>query len=225
MVLFAIADVLFMVKAISSGRNVIEMTNEVGNTDFLYINGIMLVNIWISFWDDIRAKSMQAALGMGMKRYQIVLAKWLNITLIAALDMTVLTVLQFIPLIAAGKLAGSFVIGQVILGQISGVLLVAIEMPLVMIVLFQTQQAVLGVIAYVYLTMGVTSGILSMAIANKLVQKFQLWNIGVADQINIFLAKLFIGQFDIRNFLMVLFYFALGFGVTIYLFNKKELDF
>ena len=53
--------------------------------------------------------------------------------------MTVLTVLQFIPLIAAGKLAGSFVIGQVILGQISGVLLAAIEMPLVMIVLFQTQ--------------------------------------------------------------------------------------
>ena len=80
-------------------------------------------------------------------------------------------------------------------------------------------------IAYVYLTMGVTSGILSMAIANKLVQKFQLWNIGVADQINIFSSKLFIGQFDIRNFLMVLFYFALGFRVTIYLFNKKELDF
>ena len=40
-----------------------------------------------------------------------------------------------------------------------------------------------------------------------------------------FISKLWIGQFDIRNFLMIVLYFAIGFGATIYLFRRKELDF
>ena len=224
-VFLAVTEVLLMVKSITLGRNAIELTNSVGNLEFLYVDGIMLANIWISFGDDIRAKSMQAALGTGIKRWQIVLTKWLSITLIAAIEISVLTVLQFLLLIASGKIAGSFVIEQVICGQLLLILMVAIVMPLTMIILFQTQKAILGVLVYFYLIMAMTSSILDMAVGNTVVQKFQLWNIGAVNQAAIFLGKLLIGQFDIRNFLMLVFYFAIGFGGTMYLFRKKELDF
>lgn len=225
MILLALADIIYMFLTVSSDKNIIEMTNRVGCLDFIYGNIIMLLNILISYGDDMRAKSMQAALGYGMKRQQIVFAKWINLALMIILDMLFLTVVQFIPLIITGKLAGTFVVGQVIVSQISLVFVSIISITLAMIVLFQTQKAVLGVLVYIYLSMGGTSSIISIAVMNKFVQKFQLWNIGAADQMNIFISKLWLGQFDIRNFLMVALYFAIGFGVTIYLFRKKELDF
>lgn len=225
MILLALADIIYMFSTVSSDKNIIEMTNRVGGLDFIYGNIIMLLNILISYGDDMRAKSMQAALGYGMKRQQIVFVKWINLALMIILDMLFLTVIQFIPLIITGKLAGTFVVGQVIVSQISLVFVSIISITLAMIVLFQTQKAVLGVLVYIYLSMGGTSSIISIAVMNNFVQKFQLWNIGAADQMNIFISKLWLGQFDIRNFLMVTLYFAIGFGVTIYLFRKKELDF
>lgn len=225
MMLLAAVDLISILKAMLSDRSVMELTNKVGGLDLWYISGIMLVNIWISFGDDIRAKSMQAALGIGIKRYQIVITKWLTMMAAVVLDMAILNALQLIPLLVAGKLAGGFVLEQVIFGQISAVVMIAVVMPLTMIVLFQTQKVVLGVLAYIYLTLGITNLIISMTAANKIVQKFQLWKIGVAEQVTLFFTKLLIGQFDIRNFLMVVCYFVIGFGATIYLFQKKELDF
>lgn len=223
--LLGIADLIWMFMRIPADSNAIQATSEVGRLDLIYVNILMLSNLLISFGDDIHAKSMQAALGSGIKRHQIVLAKWLNLVLLSAIDIGFLTFLQFIPLLMMKRLASSFVIWSVIFGQISAVLSIALVSALTMIVLFQTQKALLGVFAYVYLTMNLTSGIVSIAATNPLVQRFQLWNIGAVSQMETFLFKLMIGQFDFRNFILVVLYFALGLGGAIYLFRKKELDF
>ena len=225
MLLLAIIEVISILNGISGDKNTIEMTLEVGGLDIGYTCVIMLINIFIAYGDDIRAKSMQAALGMGLKRHQLVVAKWFDLSAVITLDMLFLTIVQFIPLIAAGKLAGSFVVGEVIVTQISATFIMILAMTLTMIILFQTQKAILGVLVYAYITFQVSYSILSLAVSNKFVQKFQLWNIGAENQLNTFITKLWIGQFDIKNFLMVALYFAIGFGVTIYLFRRKELDF
>lgn len=223
--LLAIIEVISVLKGISGDKNTIEMTLEVGGLDIGYTCVIMLINIFIAYGDDIRAKSMQAALGMGLKRHQLVVAKWFDLSAVIILDMLFLTIVQFIPLIVAGKLAGSFVVGQVIVNQISVTLAMILSMTLTMIILFQTQKAILGVLMYAYITFQISSSILSLAVSNKFVQRFQLWDIGAENQLSMFISKLWIGQFDIKNFLMVVLYFAIGFGVTIYLFRRKELDF
>ena len=223
--LLAIIEVISVLKGISGDKNTIEMTLEVGGLDIGYTCVIMLINIFIAYGDDIRAKSMQAALGMGLKRHQLVVAKWFDLSAVIILDMLFLTIVQFIPLIVAGKLAGSFVVGQVIVNQISVTLAMILSMTLTMIILFQTQKAILGVLMYAYITFQISSSILSLAVSNKFVQRFQLWDIGAENQLSMFISKLWIGQFDIKNFLMVVLYFVIGFGVTIYLFRRKELDF
>lgn len=225
MLLLGIVDFIHVYVRAQTAPNVIEATNKIGDMDFVYLNIIMLVNILISFRDDLRAKSMQAALGNGVKRYQVVLVKWINLVLMAALDTTFLTILQFIPLVARNRLASSFVVGRVLLSQFEAVFIIAIATALTLIVLFQTQKALFGVLAYTYLTLDMTSAIITMAISNKLVQKLQLWNIGAVNQMETFLTKLSFGQFDFRNFIMIAFYFALGLGGAIYLFRKKELEF
>ena len=223
--LLAIIEVISVLKGISGDKNTIEMTLEVGGLDIGYTCVIMLINIFIAYGDDIRAKSMQSALGMGLKRHQLVVAKWFDLSAVIILDMLFLTIVQFIPLIVAGKLAGSFVVGQVIVNQISVTLAMILSMTLTMIILFQTQKAILGVLMYAYITFQISSSILSLAVSNKFVQRFQLWDIGAENQLSMFISKLWIGQFDIKNFLMVVLYFVIGFGVTIYLFRRKELDF
>lgn len=225
MILLAIVNVISVLKGISDNKNIIEMTNEVGGLNILYMYGIMLINIFVAYGDDFRARNMQVALGMGVKRHQVVLAKWITLSIIVALDILTLTVLQFIPLIVTGKLAGSFVVGHAIMGEIVTVFTILVAMSLTMIVLFQTQKAILGVLVYIYLTVSATYSIISVAAMNRFVQKFHLWDIGAVNQVDIFISKLWIGQFDIRNFLMVVLYFAIGFGATIYLFRRKELDF
>lgn len=225
MVLWGLVDFIQVFSHAQSAPNAIAATNYVGSLDFIYLNIIMLGNILVSFRDDFRAKSIQAALGSGVKRYQIVLTKWINMVLMAFLDITFLTILQFIPLIVLNCLGNSYAVGLALTGQYALLFLIAIAMSITLIVLFQTQNGILGVLAYVYLTLDITSLLVHMAISNKLVQRFQLWNIGSVDQMQTFLGKLDIGQFDFGNFIMIIFYFALGIGGAIYLFRKKELDF
>lgn len=221
----AIIDIATTFSGILSDKNIILLTCEIGKSDLLYFYVIMLVNLMISFRDDIHAKSMQAALGTGLKRSEIVFVKWLSLAMISFSDLLFLFLVQLIPRMVTHKLAGSFVVANAIKGQFSYFMTILVVLPLVMIVIFQTQKAILGVLFYVYLTLNCTSGIISMAASNPIVQRFQLWKIGTMDQVSDFLTKLTFGQFDIRNFLMLAIYFAIGFGGTIYLFRRKELDF
>lgn len=223
--LLGIIDFIVVFMRARSAPNDIQATYEIGNFDVIYMIIIVMITIMISFQDDFRAKSMQAALGNGVKRHQIVLVKWFNLILISVLSLVFLTILEFIPLIILNRVSNSFVISQVLLNQLIIICTIAVTTALSLLVLFQTQTALLGVLAYAYLTMSITSILFFMAISNKLVQRFQLWNIDAADQMKTFLTKLSFGQFDIRNFLILAFYFALGIGGSIYLFRKKELDF
>lgn len=225
MSILTIANILYIIQHIASDKNVLLLNTEIGGLDLIYLLIVVITNMLISFRDDLRAKSMQAALGNGVKRHQIVFVKWINLAIITCLDLAFLTFVQFLPLIITHKVAGSFTVGTVIFKELVSAFTILITLPLAMIIIFQTQKALLGILFYVYLITGCTSSIITMALSNNLVQRFQLWNIGAVDQISTFLSKLWLGQFDIRNFLMVAFYVAIGFGGTIYFFRKKELDF
>lgn len=226
MVLLIVGSMVYMLYGETTvGDDVIRITTGIGKLDFLYAWGIMLIIILISYGDDFRAKSMQVALGMGLTRRQVVFSKWISMTAIIMIDGLFLDGAQFAVVIATGKLAGSYVIWHTIYSLILNVLTIIMAMTLTMIILFQTQNAILGVLAYFYVVVGATDSIISMAAENSIVQRLHLWNIDVMNQMNRFIEGLQIGQFDIKSFLIVALYAVAGFELTIYLFKKKELDF
>lgn len=225
MILMAAGECLFLVfKSLQDTNNMIQVTLGIGKWELVYIFGIMLVNILVIYGEDLNAKSMQVAIGIGIERHQIVIAKWISMVLMVVLDVTFLTVIQFITVAAVGKLAGGFAVELVVMGQIAEILQIIMVTTLTMILIFQMQKAIFGVLAYIYMMLNITGSVIQLGIQNKIVQRFQLWTIGVANQSTIFSSKLEIGEFDIRNFAMLLMYLFIGIGGTIYLFRKKEIE-
>lgn len=215
---------LFYTGAIKN-KDAIWMTYQIGGLDLLYMFIIMLDNILISYRDDFQAKSMQAALGLGLTRRQVVLSKWITMSMIIVIDFIFLDGAQFITVIVLGKMVGGFVLSHTVILLLSNLILILLSMTLAMTILFYAQNTILGILAYLYITLGVTESIISMAIKNGFVQKFQLWNIDASNQITCFMDRLLIGQFDIRYFLGILLYFVIGIELSVYLFKKKELNF
>lgn len=225
LILMAAGDIGYLVyQASKASNNAIQVTMKIGNPELIYMYFIAMSNLFIIYRDDFRAQNMQVAIGIGVERWKIVVAKWLTTTMVILIDITFLTAVEFAVVISEGKLAGGFAVSLVIMSQIETVIQIVLASTLAMVIIFQMQKAIWGVLAYLYVAAGITSQIISVAAGNRIVQKFQLWNIGAADQGASFVGKLMIGEFGIGNFLMVLLYLAIGIGGSIYLFSKKEVE-
>ena len=224
MMLMAIGECLFLVLESFQSDSMIQVTLSIGAGELVYMFGIMLVNILIIYGDDLSAKNMQVAIGIGIERHEIVIGKWIDMALMVVLDVTFLSVIQFGTVAAMGKLAGGFTVELAVIQQITTAVQIIMAVTLAMIIIFQTQKAILGVLAYIYLVLDITGTLIELGIQNRIVQRFQLWNISSASQSTIFMNKLAIGEFDIRNFVMILVYLAIGIGGTSYLFRKKEIE-
>lgn len=226
LMLIAVIQIAFLLySGLAKHKDAFSMTNEIDGVDTLYMVIIMAYNILLSYGQDFQAKAMQSALGMGLTRRQVVLSKWISMSLIIVADFLFLGVVQFTTVIALGKLAGGFTLSRTITTLFSRLIMLILSMTLTMIVLFYTQNVLLGILAYFYIILGVTSSIIDIAIKNPIVQKLQLWNIDVTNQVPGFMDRLLTGQFDIRYFLGILLYFIIGIELSVYLFKKKELDF
>lgn len=225
MILMAAGELGYLAyQASKAGNNAIQVTMKIGNMELIYLYFIALSNLFIIYRDDFRAQNMQVAIGIGVERWKIVVAKWLTTTMVILIDITFLTAVEFAVVISEGKLAGGFAVNLVIMGQMETVIQIVLASTLAMIIIFQMQKAIWGVLAYLYVSAGITSQILSAAAGNRIVQKLQLWNIGAGDQGTAFIGGLMIGEFNIGSFLMVVLYLVIGIGGSIYLFSRKEIE-
>ena len=226
MLLFVLVRMIRLFSKMASPEiNIYEATDQIGGFDVIYVMIMMLVNLFIIYGDDIKARSMQVAIGLGMKRTQIVIAKWISMVIVVSSDLLFLTILEFAGVGISGKLASGYMVTTVLLGRLDTLLEIIMSVTLSMGVTFFTQKIVLGVFVYLIVILCGLNSIVRCFASVEIVRRLRLWQISAVTQLEIFQSKLYLGLFDWKSFVIILIYLALGFGVTMRLFKKKELDF
>ena len=192
---------------------------------FTYI--MCLVDFIQGFSFDFRAKTIQVALGIGVSRMKVIIAKLIQITLVMLTDLMVtLGVLGVLSAIVGVTLVGHQ-ISYLLLTGLGAILLVACSVSLLLPLVFRTQSMLLAMIGFVILVPGFPSSLIRMAssVAPLFIQRLQLDQYAHDNCVNMFTSNLIQGSFQLWPFIGVIAWFALGIYLTWLAFRKMELDF
>ncbi len=177
------------------------------------------------FADDFRSKTMQVAIGRGLSREQVILAKELELLLLTLL-YTVIMVIGVA--VTAGILGSPISVTTNIAGNYAGNVLSCMGFyNLAMIPVYITQKSNMGEIAYVLLSGGIIGSIVSVALAMDFLPKFvtSLSKYLFSDCVREFSQGLQSGNLLMQPLAGCIIWIVGALIITQLIFRKKELDF
>lgn len=206
--------------------NFIKLGDAMANT-FMFLPILLaMVNFYFVFEDDFQVKTMQAAIGRGVKRWQIILVKWCEMFVLSFLDcMMLLLVMCGVGLCKGITLKGSAVFH--VAAQACGTMLtIGVMTALMMIIIFQILQLGLTQLLFLIFALKPVSLIITyQETANEVMAKLQLSRFLIGSSLNAWEQSMETGQFQLQNFVVILIYWGIGIGASYVVFRKKELDF
>ncbi|MDR5588061.1 MULTISPECIES: hypothetical protein [Clostridium] len=190
---------------------------------------VMGLSIFLSiYYDDFKSKSMQIAIGYGISRSKVVLTKIIEVAILSLLSALLLgIVILVIPIFLKMSLSSKEIF-TIILGVGAEALRIIGYISMSTILVYYSQNAMIGTIFYVLLS----SKTVMLILATILGQGFIINSIGDLTKfmytIILYKEKLsFIetGSFDFLIIAGILVYIVLPTIITIIMFRKKELEF
>ncbi|MDD4075744.1 MAG: hypothetical protein PHC80_06600 [Eubacteriales bacterium] len=185
---------------------------------------IGIIELFFVFGDDLKAKTMQAAIGTGLSRTGLVLGKFLEIILLTLLDVIVYAVfiIAFGALFQAGLL-------PVQLRELSVYFFVEWlktvgYMSLTMILLFCKRSLGLALVLYIALYAKVLHTVARLLLSVKAIDGLHLSRYTLTASIDTLQTYLIGGLSGVGPLCIVLAYCVLGCTIALLVFQKRELE-
>lgn len=175
---------------------------------------------------DIKAKTMQVAIGTGLSRAEVVLSKFAEVCIVTVAGIFMFIVLTFMSAVVtgAGISASQFV--EILKYFLTAAIQIMGYNSIAMIILFATQSPLVGTLSYLALSTYLVIIALSFLLELKIFK-------GISFLSDYFFSELVIkagiqfvlGTFNIGCYIGILAYIAGAVAVTVLLFRKRELEF
>lgn len=186
---------------------------------------IGVIELGTIFSGDFKAKTMQAAIGLGISRTKVVVSKFLESIILIFFDLLVFLGITFL---IATVLGVHFTPDQ-ILEPISRFLYcwlkISCYISFVMILAFYLQTTGIATVLYLVLSFGVLDQVLSLALTMGIIKKFHLESYLLSNILTSFQTRMILGNFNFGLFLSILAYMLLGLVLSVIVFKKRELEF
>lgn len=184
---------------------------------------IGIVELFFVFGDDLKAKTMQAAIGAGLSRADLVFGKYFEIVLLSLLDVLLYVVflLAFGGVFQAGLLPVQ--LRELSVYALVEWLRVIGYMSLTMILLFFKSSLGLGLILYIALYAKVLHTVARLLLSIKAIDGLHLSRYTLTASIDTLQTYLIGGLSSVGPLLIVLGYGLLGCLIALLLFRKREL--
>ncbi|WP_432627391.1 hypothetical protein [Brotaphodocola sp.] len=178
-----------------------------------------------AFSEDFKAKTMQMAIGSGISRRQVVMTKIAGLGTVMFLDLMVLYLCSLV----FGLVTGIQILPEQI-GEMSIVLLctwmnVLFYASVISIVLFYFQSGGVWMMLYWIVMIDPVNVIIEQFSDNDIVAFLHLKSFTYTTILGKFQTQLVFGKFNFPSFLGIAIYFVLVWGITVFLFKKRELEF
>lgn len=185
-----------------------------------------IVELMAVFADDFRAKTMQVAIGTGISRRHVMLAKLLEVSLLVLIDLLLSVLLLVISCTVAGIRFQPYQFYQMFIYALTTTLTAVVATDVTMIVLFYTQKTGLAPILFLLFYVDPVSVALSPFQANEIVLKLHLTEYTYSALIGELSNQLSLGvSFPLKALIVLCAYLVLFFLLGYTIFSKRELDF
>lgn len=184
-----------------------------------------LVEYLFVYGDDFKAKTMQIAIGTGVKRRHVVLAKWLEVIILCVIDYVILfAIILFVCLLRGIQLDAGPVVDILIL-LLFGLVKTTACIGVTMILVFATQGTALGMLLYLAEMTGIVNTIFKLVFSFKHIEKLRLDRFLLTNLENIACSRMIVGTFSVGHVLGIIIYFAAFYIIATHVFKRKELEF
>ena len=188
-----------------------------------------IINISIIYGDDFKAKIMQTTIGNGLSRKKVIGSKLIETAILSFLDLLEMTL--FFLLVACVMRAGFN--GKMVV-ELFQVMLVStlqciVYTSLVQGVIFFRQGVGIANMVYLLAIFGlpdaIIEAVLNIGAVEAVVGRFHLANFLLLRMVDAASSRLMLGTVDIRAFVGIAVYTAIGFLIAVQAFKKRELEF
>lgn len=189
---------------------------------------ICLIEFMFVFASDFKAKVMQMAIGRGLSRPKVVLAKFLEAGIMDIMSLVILCVLSLLFGLATGIHMNGTQAYELAVTFVMTVVEKLIYTAITSIFLFLLQNAGLAALIYVIVALDPISylwSFLSMSPSFKLIVTLHFRDYCYGTICGLFKSNLILGKFNFGALAGILIYLVGAYLITVAVFRKKELEF
>lgn len=192
-----------------------------------YAVGIIgLFELIFVFSDDIRAKTTQIAIGLGINRTKVVISKFLELVILLFTDFVILLGLSLLMGLIMGSPLNAAQITELAKTLSIGILLKNVGYcSIVFILIFTTQSMMVAILAYLALNFHVVSNLIGLADYVKVLQKLHLDEYTLTHFVGRIEEIAAGAKISLIPFAGCAVYIVVSLLITSILFKKKELEF
>lgn len=223
--IFAISMIGILIYQSVSGYTDVSLTSMMVGGNPVYGILVMLAYIFTIFGDDFRAKNLQAAIGMGVLRYQVVLGKFMTYSIIMFIDTISFALVHTLIVGIMGHLVTGEVLIEIFVDLACELLKGILAMSIAMMAAFVSQSVTVASLVYALMYINVLGIAMPYLMVFKMVGELKIPTHYSSIAVQNFVNRLWLGIFDIDSFIVIALYLAVGLGVSILVFSKRELDF
>ncbi len=183
-----------------------------------------LIEYAFVYGDDFRARTMQIAIGTGVSRRHVVLAKWLEAMFLCLLDLLCV----FVIIIGICAVNGIAFTGDAALDLVIMFFFDLIKIggayAFTQIFIFLKQGTGLGMLIFISMYLGIINIIATIVTDSNLLKSFHLEKYMFTAMLNLSRSRLLVGSLS-PALLGIVVYLVFFYAVTCLIFRKRELEF
>lgn len=184
-----------------------------------------VIEIGAVYGDDFRAKTMQVAIGTGISRPMVVLAKLVELAVMTLFDLVGFCAITFASagILQAGLTAEH--VGDMLLFHVITLLRIVCFASVAMIPMFYSQGSGVGTLVYLAIAFPILPSMLGELLKAGPLLTLHLDQYIINKQLDQFGAYLLAHTFNLGNLLGIALHLLLCYFITVLLFRKRELEF
>ena len=224
LLLFIALDALMIYSSKQQKWNSVAFMDMLEGYKTILIVALGLIEFIYVYASDLKAKTMQTAIAMGVRRRHVILTKYLDLAFLTIVDLLILTATELIVGAITGAPLKAFQISDLLILIFMIWLSIQAYAGFAIIVTLFLQNSALGGLVYLILSTKQGYNVLSFVFNLKLIRSLQLSSYLLSPSLNKFQAQILTSNFDFLSFLLIVFYLVLAFVLCLRVFRKKELN-
>ncbi len=222
---FAVFAIFYIVAARKSSWNSVQFISLVQSFCSFLPPILGLIELICVYSDDFRAKTMQVAIGIGIPRRKVVMAKYIETAVLTFADLLIFVVLCVVLNAISGIVLRSDLVMEMFGEFLFGWFAVLGYTGLTMILIFYMQGTGIATILYLILSTNLVQWLLQNITSLPAIRGLHLQNVLLSNALGNFRTKMIIGTFNFRSFITIIIYIVATYFITSAVFNKRELEF
>ena len=214
---------LYAVSDGSTPYEIVETVTKVINLAVCPIFG--LVEFGVVYSDDLKAKTMQIAIGTGVSRRKVIFTKWLEIVLLTALDLVIFLGVAFLVSLLRGAVFSGEPLRDVLILSGFSLIKLAGTAAITSILLFATMNAALGLVLFIASAFGILYFLVSAIVTIGPLETLHLDQFLFTSILEAAKSRAVIGTLSLPHIIGIVIYLILFYLLACRAFKKVELEF